>query len=649
MRRIHTLLQGGILSAALMCGHATLHAEEGTGSQPTWWFGAAGASNINFYHGTMQQLTPTLTTPNPFHKGSGRGFFAGVLAEYRPDPVWGGMLHVGIDDRRGSFDDIVTPCNCPATLSTKLSYLSIEPSLRIAPFSPRLYFFVGPRIGVNLSKKFTYREAGNPSVTTTGDLSNMHSTVISGQIGAGYDIPLTSPEAYNQIELSPFISFHPYFGQRPRTIENWTVTTLRAGAALKFGSGAEHEQEALVPASEGDVAFSVRAPKVVPVQRRVRETFPLRNYVFFDEGSSGIPARYVMLTKAQATGFKEEQLQEVQPADTTGRSRRQMSVYYNILNILGDRMRRNPGTELSLGGATGKGAEDGRALAESIKQYLVDVFGIDAGSITTEGLAQPRIPSEEPGGTRELALLRAEDRRVEIASKSPALLMQVGGPSVMLKPVQIYAWQDNPLDSHVVFTVERATELLSSWSLEVSDDHGFVQRFGPYSRDQESVPGKSILGSRPEGDFKVVMLGNRKSGKMVRKEGSVHLARVNEAAPEGLRFSILFEFDRSTTIASYERFLTEMVAPLIPDGGNVIIHGHTDVIGTESYNHTLSHERAQEAQRILERALSGVGKHAVTFDSYGFGEDLSYAPFDNGLPEERFYNRTVIIDIVPAK
>jgi hypothetical protein len=39
----------------------------------------------------------------------------------------------------------------------------------------------------------------------------------------------------------------------------------------------------------------------------------------------------------------------------------------------------------------------------------------------------------------------------------------------------------------------------------------------------------------------------------------------------------------------------------------------------------------------------------VKFEVYGFGEDQGLAPFDNKLPEERFYNRTVIIDILPAK
>jgi hypothetical protein len=56
-----------------------------------------------------------------------------------------------------------------------------------------------------------------------------------------------------------------------------------------------------------------------------------------------------------------------------------------------------------------------------------------------------------------------------------------------------------------------------------------------------------------------------------------------------------------------------------------------------------------DAQQIIEHALSSAGKKGVKFEIYGFGEDVGMAPFENNLPEERFYNRTVIIDIIPVK
>jgi hypothetical protein len=37
----------------------------------------------------------------------------------------------------------------------------------------------------------------------------------------------------------------------------------------------------------------------------------------------------------------------------------------------------------------------------------------------------------------------------------------------------------------------------------------------------------------------------------------------------------------------------------------------------------------------------------VKFEVNGFGENEGMMPFDNQYPEQRFYNRTVIIDIIP--
>src|SRR5207253_6171916 len=109
-----------------------------------------------------------------------------------------------------------------------------------------------------------------------------------------------------------------------------------------------------VTAPGKEVLFSVRAPKAVPAVRQVKENFPLRNSVFFDLGSSAIPSRYIALTQAAATTFKETRLQSAQPDDLNhNRSGRQLAVYYNILNIVGDRMRSYPATKIDLVGASG--------------------------------------------------------------------------------------------------------------------------------------------------------------------------------------------------------------------------------------------------------------------------------------------------------
>jgi outer membrane protein OmpA-like peptidoglycan-associated protein len=114
-----------------------------------------------------------------------------------------------------------------------------------------------------------------------------------------------------------------------------------------------------------------------------------------------------------------------------------------------------------------------------------------------------------------------------------------------------------------------------------------------------------------------------------------------------VRFRILFDFDKSKTIASYEKFLTDVVTPLIPDSGLVIIQGYTDIIGEEEYNENLSLERAQDAQSIIEQAVANSAKKGITYETFAFGANPQYASFDNFFPEERSYNRSVIIDILP--
>ena len=444
------------------------------------------------------------------------------------------------------------------------------------------------------------------------------------------------------------MSFHPYFGQEPRTIESLSISTVRTGLALKFGKGSNQtvaENKMVVP--NRDVDFSVRAPKVIPQKRQVSETLPLLNYVFFDNESNKIPSRYILLNQNQASNFKEEQLEKEETESMTGRSARQMNVYHNILNILGDRLRANPTTTISLSGASLNGAEEGKVFAEEIKEYLVSAFGINSSRITTQGRVKPLVPSEQPGGSKELTLLRTGDRRVDITSSSSELLLEVGGG--MMKPIQITSNQVDPLDSHVLFNVDGAEDVLKSWSIAMTDENGTVQNFGPFTKNQGSFPGKTILGNRSTGDYKVVMTGITKKGETVKKESTVRLVRQDDLIEKGYRYSILFDFDKTKTIASYDNFLKTTVAPLITDGSTVIIHGHTDVVGSEDYNYTLSRSRAIETQKLLNNALKSSGKNNVKFETRGFGEDLNNAPFDNSTPEERFYNRTVIIDIIPAK
>jgi outer membrane protein OmpA-like peptidoglycan-associated protein len=298
-----------------------------------------------------------------------------------------------------------------------------------------------------------------------------------------------------------------------------------------------------------------------------------------------------------------------------------------------------------------QGVDDGMKMAKSVKKYLVNVFGIDPMRIKTEGRIKPRIPSEQPTSTGEFDLLREGDRRVSIWSESPSILMEYQtGPETPAKPVEILAAQDVPLDSYVSFITEGRPEPLISWNLEITDDNGIVQKFGPYTQEKVSLPGKSILGTRPEGNFKVVMTGQKKSGETVVQDTQIHMVLWTPPKNEEMmRFSIIFEFNSPDAILIYEKYLTEVVMQKIPNDATVIISGYTDIIGNETHNQQLSTNRANDVRKIFTDGLTKIGRNDVKIELYGFGEELNSAPFENKYPEGRFYNRTVIIDIIPKE
>jgi hypothetical protein len=499
MLQNHRSLQRKLFTLLVLLIAVTGYSQEVKRIQPVWWFGESAALNFNSYRGTTQMLNSGLTVPTAFHKGNGVKPYFSLLAE---------------------FSTVTAPCNCPADLSTNLSYISIEPALRVAPFSSAFYLFAGPTLSFNVAKSFTYKQEKQADVKA--EWSDVRRTVFSAQAGLGVDIPVSKKASLTQMTISPFASLQTNFGHDPRSVESWSLYTVRAGIALKFGTARKSATIKQPPTTsttptsvtEKEVQFSVRAPKTVPLNRQVKETFPLRNSVFFDMGSAEIPNRYILLTASQAASFREEQLQQGQPENLNyGRSSRQMAVYYSILNIIGDRLRSNVNSSIALVGASDKNPSEGKLMAENIKHYLVTVFGIAISRITTEGRDKPVIASEQPGATKELVLLREGDRRVDIMSTSPELLLQVGGSSSpFLKPVQIIGVREDLLDTHVIFTVAGAEELLTSWAVRLTDDNGKSQSYGPYTTDQASVPGKTILGSNTQGNYKIEMTGQTKTG-----------------------------------------------------------------------------------------------------------------------------------------
>jgi len=131
-----------VIVIAIMILQQPIQAQELNYTKPSLWFGAAAGANFNYYRGSTHQLNASFTPPVTFHNANSVGLYLAPLVEYHnPESSLGFMFQAGYDGRNAIYSQVVTPCNCPADLSTNLSYITLEPSLRFAPFKSHFYLF----------------------------------------------------------------------------------------------------------------------------------------------------------------------------------------------------------------------------------------------------------------------------------------------------------------------------------------------------------------------------------------------------------------------------------------------------------------------------------------------------------------------------
>jgi outer membrane protein OmpA-like peptidoglycan-associated protein len=103
---------------------------------------------------------------------------------------------------------------------------------------------------------------------------------------------------------------------------------------------------------------------------------------------------------------------------------------------------------------------------------------------------------------------------------------------------------------------------------------------------------------------------------------------------------LLFDTGSSALSAGAYQRLRSLADTLkrYPDS-NIVVKGHTDSTGDESYNLRLSEERADNVRRYL--VGEGVGSHRAT--AIGYGE--AFPMTSNSTPAGRQQNRRVEIEI----
>lgn len=386
------------------------------------------------------------------------------------------------------------------------------------------------------------------------------------------------------------------------------------------------------------VIFNWKNPPVITVtdvpatvtvtQTSINEAFPLLTYVFFGENSASIPDRYKRLSADETAEF-----------DYTMLRPEALTYYYNMLNIIGRRMREMPQATITITGCNAhtdseqNNTELSRRRADSVAAYLTAVWGISPGRIVVESRNLPAVPSRN---TDEAA--RSENRRVEISSDTWDIIKPVlfknttyeghGSDSISViralvgAPGGVRECRGRLLHDTTVIWEGAAHDITAPALTLVWED--ICTRYAPANGDTLTFILEAV---------------SRSGDTAIERRSIVPVVTTAAGAIRSTRDKIsllLFDFNKAEINAYNIRIMKEFVYPHLKSGSTVVVKGYTDNVGNPEVNINLSEKRAIAIGTAI-RSTAPVQQLRM----HGLGE-LSPL-FSNTLPEGRFYNRTVVV------
>jgi outer membrane protein OmpA-like peptidoglycan-associated protein len=544
------------------------------------------------------------------------------------------------------------------TIDATLGYLGIQPMLGFR-ISRRFRAYAGGRIGfvtvhdfhqsetiIEPSETGTFNNGLRTRNDTSGSIPSIRAAQMGLAGGLGLHLPLTAAGTFS---IMPAL-FYTFGLTTITSAVPWRVGSLQLGVSFRYSPKAEVHVPvvAVVPESQPNQPGGTSAPQppasivAVGVESdgavrsnvtlRIEEFIsthmrPLLGYLFFDENSAQLPPRYARLDPARAEAFRIAALHDVATLPT----------YYQLLNIVGRRMRDYPSATITIVGCNADhGAEAGntglsRQRAETVRDYLVATWGIaaDRMKIETRNLpAEPTNPADPDGDV--------ENRRVEI----------IPDRWEILEPVIT----DDTLRTVTPPTVRFRTNVqtgagVARWVIRASQNGRLLKELSGTGRvpdavdwhiegEQESIPRApepivyELRMTDSSGHEIVALPGSLPVDQMTLRRKRTERIADREIDRYGL---ILFDFDRAD-LDEGNRRIAEFIRGRIKPSATVSITGHTDRVGEADHNLKLSQERAATV-------ASALGRPAATITGEGESSQL----YDNNLPEGRFYSRTVSI------
>lgn len=623
-------------------------------------FGIYGGINFNQHFTEFSKLPGTYDCCPDYKDGSGTGFSIGALYSM---PLADFLM---FDVRLGYFTrDGLLISDEPVVLNYKgdkydgifehsidagLGSLSLETIFGFKIWKG-LKANVGLHAGYVVSKTYTSKETiKEPSDGTfenglrerlvqTGDIQDAQSIEFSPLVGLSYDIPLDARQVWY---LTPELAYN-YGLVDVLNDSTWKVNTFHVGLAVKYAPWEEEwitkKEPILEPEKYPFLQGSIRAVGIdadsveKPVLQFIVEEFlstdvkPLLTYIFFDKGSSELRPVYKKLTPDETSDFSENKIAK----DYT------LDVYYNVLNIIGWRMKKYPDAKINIEGCNSNTGVEKNNLdlsenrATTVFNYLKNVWDIDESRmrITSRNLPQePSNPTEADG--------IQENQRVEITANKYEII----APVIVNDTFRTV----NPPVAR--FYPEVVTEAgIKEWKLVAEQDNQLVNTFTGkdkvpefvewiFERKQNTIPKRNS-----ELNYRLIVTDNAGQTKQTKTQSlpvdviSIQKKKRDKVKDKYIdRYSlILFSFDKSE-LSYYNKLLTDFIKQRAKANSKIFVKGHTDRMGDAAYNLTLSKQRADAVAKQFT-------EYDVSVHGYGEAEKL----YDNNLPEGRFYCRKVDI------
>jgi outer membrane protein OmpA-like peptidoglycan-associated protein len=588
-------------------------------------------------------------------------------------------------------------------LTPNLGTIGLEPMLAWSPIASATGFrlFVGARVGFMMQRSFLQverlTEPTDPRYVWNNGLierNRQEAEIPQAQLlnvaaigGLGYDIPLgniiLSPEAFYLYSFTPFVNGLA-----------WSANTIRGGFSLRYQSDPPPTPKPEDPPKKEDPPVAVKdtpkepqtrldSAKVEPpeeprdfkktptfkhadenpkgslnasiaafmvdsngveqplVRLKVEQFFawqmyPLMNYIFFEQNAPNVPERYRKLkSKDETANFDEKDFHNVN----------MLRVYYDVMNIIGKRMRNIPNAKLELVGCNNNvGLEAGNIplsfrRADEIRRYLIDIWEVDSARIIVRARNLP----QKPTMSRD-SLGIEENRRVEMYSDVWDIL----------KPVLVSDTINVPEPPTIRFRMNiKADDGVARTTLNVKQGERALKLF--------SIPGKpdSTLDWNPIIDWNTIndqasapnMPDDLKFGlDVVDKKGEeahpsgaipvelVTVAKKREAGVVDKQLAIyrliLFDFNSPSVGTNNARIINSFIMDNLDSKSKVDITGFTDKLGNPDVNMKLSSGRAKSVADFIkwrDTQFRGVG-----------GTRPQYT---NETPEGRIYNRSVEVRV----